>query len=134
MPYFFILLTILFWGIGAFLGKAVLKNGSSIYTYILEAMGTLTIAFLVSLSFRKEFVTVVSNFNWWGYIFGILWGLGTVTFIVALKYKPASIVLPLTSLYPLTTAVLAVIYLGETVTLKTGAGIACAILAAILLV
>ncbi|MDX9788529.1 MAG: EamA family transporter [Desulfobacterales bacterium] len=129
----FIVLTLLLWGIGAFIGKAVLKEATAISTYLLEAAGSLTVALLICLSFRKDFLSVFSHFNGWGYLFGILWGVGTVTFIVALKYKPASIVVPLTALYPLITALLAVIFLGEAITLKTSAGIVCAIMAAILL-
>jgi transporter family protein len=134
MAYLSVILTILFWGVGACSGKAVLEDGSPIYIYLLEASGTLTVAGCVSLLFREETRAVVRHFSGWGYLFGILWGLGTVTFIVALKHKPASIVVPLTALYPLTTAVLAIAFLGEPLTMKTGAGIACAILAAVLLV
>lgn len=133
MAWLSIILTILFWGAGAFIGKVVLKDGSSIYTYLLEASGTLTVAGSVCLLFRDEALSVARHFNGWGYLFGILWGLGTVTFIVALKGKPASIAVPLTALYPLTTAVLAVVFLGEPLTARTGAGIACAVLAAVLL-
>jgi drug/metabolite transporter (DMT)-like permease len=133
MAYLSIILTIVFWGAGAFIGKAVLRDGSSIYTYLLEASGTLSVAGCVCLLFKGEALSVVRHFNGWGYLFGILWGLGTVTFIVALKLKPASIAVPLTALYPLATAVLAMAFLGEPLTVKTGAGIACAILAAVLL-
>lgn len=129
----FIVLTLLLWGIGAFIGKAVLKETDAVTVYLLEAAGSLTVALLVALSFRKNFLSVFSDFNGWGYLFGILWGIGTVTFIVALKHRPASIVVPLTALYPLTTALLAVFFLGEAITLKTAAGILCAILAAVLL-
>jgi transporter family protein len=134
MAYVFIILTVLFWGTGAFLGKTVLKEASSIYVYILEALGTVTVAFLVSLFFRKEFISALSDFNWLGYLFGVLWGIGTVTFIIALKYKPASSVVPITALYPLVTAVLAIVLLREAITIKIGFGIACAILAAMLLI
>ena len=68
----FIVLTLVLWGVGAFLGKTVLKNQSAVSTYILEAFGTLTIAVIVSLFCRKEFILVFSSFNWWGYLFGIL--------------------------------------------------------------
>lgn len=129
----FIILTILFWGIGSFLGKTALKDTSSIYVYLFEALGTLTIAFLVASFSRKELLSIFQNFNWAGYLFGILWGLGTVTFILALKYKPVSIITPLTSTYPLVTILLALVLLKETITLKIGAGIILAIGAGLLL-
>lgn len=134
MTQIFVVLTIALWGVGAFLGKTVLKEERAISTYLWEAMGTLTIALLVSLYCKKEFLFVLSSFNWWGYLFGILWGIGTVTFIIALKSAPASIVLPLTSLYPLITALLAIFFLNEPLTIKTGTGIVLAVLAAVLLI
>lgn len=115
------------WGIGAFLGKTVLKDASSIFTYLLESFGTLSIALLVGIFYREEVMSVVQNFSWAGYLFGILWGIGTVTFIFALKYGSASTVTPVTALYPLVTVLLAVIFLKETITLKIGVGILMAI-------
>lgn len=129
----FIVLTVLFWGAGAFLGKSVLKNFSALHIYLLEALGTLTIAFLVALFYKQELLTAFHNFKWQGYLFGILWGLGTVTFVLALKLKPASVVVPFTALYPIITVMLAILLLKEVISLKIAAGIIFAVVAAFLL-
>ena len=133
MAYFFVFLTILFWGIGTYLGKAALHGVSPLYVYLFEALGTLTVACLTSLFFRRELLGAIARFSWAGYLFGILWGIGTVTFVIALKYKPAGVVVSLTGLYPLVTVVLAVLFLGETITMKTGIGMSLAILGGLLL-
>lgn len=134
MANLFIILTIILWGLGAFLGKSVLKGAPPIYTYLLEAFGTLTIAFLTATIFRKELIAAFHNFNWSGYLFGICWGIGTVTFVLALKYKPANTAVPLTALYPLITVILAIIFLKETITLKICIGVILAVIAGILLI
>ena len=45
----------------------------------------------------------------------------------------ASVAVPLTGIYPAVTVALAALFLGETITLKTGIGITFAIMAALLL-
>ncbi|MCK9352179.1 MAG: EamA family transporter [Candidatus Paceibacterota bacterium] len=129
----FIFITVLAWGIGAFLGKTVLQHSSSIYGYLLEALGTLSVALLVALFYKNEVVSITKNFSLNGYLFGILWGIGTVTFIIALKLKPSSFVVPLTALYPVITVILSVLFLKEEITLKITIGIIFAISATVLL-
>ncbi len=129
----FIFLTVVLFGVGAFLGKFALKNAAPLYVYMFEALGTLTVAATAAFVFRKEASEALHNFSAWGYVFGILFGLGTVTFIMALKLKPASLVVPLTALYPLVTVVLSMLVLNETITLKSALGIVFAVIAVILL-
>ena len=129
----FILLSILFFGVGAFLGKSALRDASSVYVYLFEALGTLTIATIIAFFFKKELGDALNDFSWQGYLFGLFFGLGTATFIVALKYKDASAVVPLTALYPLVTILLATVFLHEAITLKVGIGIMFAIIAGFLL-
>lgn len=129
----FIALTILFWGGGSFLAKVALKGAGPVQTYLWEALGTLTIACAVALYFRRDMAAMLDGFGVAGYWFGILWGLGTVTFIVAMKYAPASAAVPLTGLYPAVTVILAAMFLGEAISLRGVIGIALAIGAAMLL-
>jgi len=125
----FITLSIVFFGVGTFLGKMALENETPIAIYIFEGIGTLTVVAVVALWFWKDTIVAMGNINWIGYAFGICYGLGTVTFIMALKHWPASIVTPLSTLYVVITVILAIIFLGEAITLKTGIGIACALAA-----
>jgi transporter family protein len=60
---------------------------------------------------------------------GVLGVLGTMTFYVLLRVAPASIVVPLSALYPVVTVVLAVVFLHEDLSLTRVAGVVCALAA-----
>lgn len=128
-----IVITVLLWGVGSFLGKVALKEADPAKVYFLEALGTLTIACLAAIYFRKEVTSAFTSFTLASYAFGVLYGIGTVTFIFALKYKIASTAIPLTALYPLVAVLLAALFLQEPITLKTGLGIILAVSAGMLL-
>ncbi|MBI4828702.1 MAG: EamA family transporter [Nitrospinae bacterium] len=64
---------------------------------------------------------------------GVLGALATIAFYLALKRGPATLVHPMASLYIALTVPLCWYFLGETLTLKHGVGIAFAIAAAILI-
>jgi transporter family protein len=64
---------------------------------------------------------------------GMLGVLGTVTFYVLLKVAPASVVVPLSALYPVVTVVLAFFFLHEDLSLTRIAGLVCALAAVWLL-
>ncbi len=116
--------SIICYGVGTFIGKVALRNSSSINIYLLEALGTLTIAALVAIYFRNEAQSIVSSFNGYGYLFGILYGIGTVLFVVALKQQQASVATSLMAVYPAITVVLSVIFLKEIITFKILLGVA----------
>ena len=129
-----VVLSAAMFAVGSFLGKTLLKDLPSNHVYLMEAAGTLTVALCVLFFYRKEVSLLITNFTWTGYLFGLLWGVGTVLFIIGLKYKPASIAVPLNvSLYPLIVVLLSAIFLKEVITFKAGLGIAFAILGAFLL-
>ena len=71
-----------------------------------------------------------------GVIFAILSGLvgtlGTIPFLYALSKGRASVVVPMTSLYPLVTIILSLLILREPMTLKQGFGIFFALVALLL--
>ncbi|HEX7588240.1 MAG TPA: DMT family transporter [Anaerolineae bacterium] len=64
---------------------------------------------------------------------GMLGVLGTVTFYVLLRVAPASVVVPLSALYPVVTVVLAFFFLHEDLSLTRVAGLVCALAAVWLL-
>lgn len=64
---------------------------------------------------------------------GVFGGGGYVLFMKALSTGKASVVVPLTALYPALTAVLALVVLGERISTTQAAGIVLAVLAAVLL-
>ncbi len=64
---------------------------------------------------------------------GLISGISAIAFYAALKNAPASVIMPLSSLYMVITAVLAYFFLGETLGLRQIAGIILGILAITLL-
>ena len=64
---------------------------------------------------------------------GVIGGITSIIFYGVLKYAPASIVIPLTTLYVLVTVVLSYAFLGETISLRQAAGILLGIAAVFLL-
>jgi transporter family protein len=64
---------------------------------------------------------------------GLAGAVGFVYFFIALSRGPASTVIPITSLYVAVASMLALLLLSEPITLKKALGIACAVVAVILL-
>lgn len=64
---------------------------------------------------------------------GFVGAIGSLTFMLALGEGKASIVTPLTALYPVVTILLAVLVLQESISLQKGVGILFAIVAMVLL-
>jgi transporter family protein len=64
---------------------------------------------------------------------GVIGGITSLIFYGVLKYAPASVVIPLTTLYILVTVVLSCAFLGETISLRQAAGILLGIAAVFLL-
>lgn len=60
---------------------------------------------------------------------GMLGVLGTMTFYILLRVAPASVVVPLSAMYPVVTVVLAVLFLHEDLSLTRVAGVVCALAA-----
>ncbi len=65
---------------------------------------------------------------------GIVDMLANALYLVATRYGPLSLVVPLSSLYPASTVVLARVVLGERLSAWQGVGIACALVAVLLIV
>jgi transporter family protein len=64
---------------------------------------------------------------------GALCGMGMIGFLLLLSRNPASTVVPLTGLYPALTAVLAILFLRESITVPKVLGIALSMVAVYLL-
>ena len=60
---------------------------------------------------------------------GILGVLGTMTFYILLRTAPATVVVPLSAMYPVVTVVLAFLFLHEDLSLTRVAGVVCALVA-----
>src|SRR5580700_6048927 len=132
-PWFwFAAVTLLAWGTGGLLQKLSTNYISAESSLIWLVVGYLL---LEPLFYPGRAIFHYSRMNLvWALLSGLLNALGAWALFAALKSGgKASIVAPLTALYPIVVIVLVPFILHESVTPLQGAGIACSLVAVVLL-
>ena len=125
------LLTLALWGVWGIFPKLATNYLSPTSVMVYEGIGhiAVVIGVLAYLGFRPEVQAK-------GITFAILAGLvgtvGSLAFLFALSRGKASVVVPLTALYPVVTIALALLILREPITWTQGAGIFFALVALLL--
>jgi transporter family protein len=128
----FSLLALVLWGIWGFLGKAASQHLPSQQVYLLAITGHLAVtAYLLAGGLGA------ASWQPWGVGAalgaGLAMAVGLLCFFEALARGPATVVVPLTALYPAITVLLSRVILQEALTLRHLAGLALALAAAWLL-
>ena len=129
----FAFVAILLWGVWGILLKQASVHLNPLNNLVFSGMGSLAVVGLsiILLGGKLEFSSSR------GIIFSVLAGfIGTLAvlfFIYAVSKGRVSVVVPLTSLYPIITLVLAVLVLGESISIRQGFGIGFALIALLLL-
>jgi len=130
--YLLSLISLLMWGIWGIFAKFATENISSKFLFVISGFSafivTLIIFATMKLGIEKNSTGIV-----YALLAGIVGSFGSLFFYYALKNGKASIVVPLTALYPLITVIFGIFILKEKVTAIRMAGIALAIAASILL-
>lgn len=124
-------ISVLAWGTWGIVLKFAYSGAGWRQVYFFSAIASFLLALTIFLFTRGE--VKFDKPIVYALIAGLLGGLGYIFFIRALETGKASVVIPLTALYPAVTAVLAVIILGEKLTPTQTLGILLAILAVYLL-
>lgn len=123
---------LILWGFWGFFPKLTLNFLDTKSAVLYEVLGAVFVALiiLIGLEFRPQFHAK-------GFLFAFITGAcaigGAWFFLTALNVGKVSVVAPFTAMYPLLSVVLAVIFLGETISLKEGIGIAFAVASMLLL-
>ena len=125
-------LCLLFWGLWGFVLKLAYSNLSWTETYFLSTLASF-IVMLVVVSYYRAIPMSLNTYSVTALVAGVFGGAGYIFFVKALEHGKASVVIPLTALYPAVTAIIALIILREKISLYQGIGIVLAIAAAILL-
>ncbi len=125
-------LCLLFWGLWGFVLKLAYSNLSWTETYFLSTLASF-IVMLVVVSYYRAIPSSLNTYSVTALVAGVFGGAGYIFFVKALEHGKASVVIPLTALYPAVTAIIALIVLREKISLYQGIGIVLAIAAAILL-
>ncbi len=122
------LLALCFWGVWGFLTKLSADRVPWQTMMIFYAVSALIIGFLAKPSLPSGDIP-----HAWGLLAGFACAVGFLYFYIAMSRGPASVVIPLTSMYLAPASILAFLFLSEPVTLKKVLGILCAAAAVLLL-
>ena len=122
------LLCIGWWGVFGFLAKLGSNDSSPSNLQVLFTGGMVPLI-LVALVRSKLRVETDRRGIAYGVLNGILAGLGSLAYFAAMSRGQASIVGPVTSLFPLVTVVLALLLLKERINRLQGIGIILALVA-----
>lgn len=127
------ILTIVFWGTWGVVSKAAMGMMSPLLNQVLFTLGLVPLVLATAMSKNVSVGTNKLQGSAYAFVTGILGGVGNVTFFEALSHGgKASIVVPITGLYPLLTVLTALPLLREKLNRIQVMGIALAV-AAILL-
>jgi transporter family protein len=120
------------WGIWGFLGKAASPHLPAQMVYLLTISGHLVVVGYIAVAGLGAVV-----WQPWGVSAalgsGLAMAVGLLFFLEALARGPATVVVPLTALYPAVTVVLSRLFLKEALTWRHAVGLALALAAAWLL-
>jgi bacterial/archaeal transporter family protein len=106
------LLCIFWWGLWGFLSKIGSEAATPMQMQILFTLGMLPVAVGMLLQMRWKLDRDRGGVTY-GLLCGIATGLGTLGYYAALREQNASVVTPLTGLFPVLTIVLAFVVLRE---------------------
>ncbi len=131
---FFSLLTILSWGAWGAVSKLASDGVDANTNQIFFTLGLLPLMILVLRPLRRSRRQSTRAGAGWAFFTGILGGTGNIAFFRALYAGGnASIVVPVTALFPLVTVVLAVVFLRERLGRAQKLGLVLALIAIYLL-
>ena len=121
------LLTVLFWGVWGATSKAVADDIDTYMNQVLFTIGLVPVLILVIRSPRLAGGKNRKRGIFYAFITGILGGVGNITFFKSLTMGGrAAVVVPMTSLAPLVTVVLAFLVLRERMSTSQLIGLAVA--------
>lgn len=125
---FYALLTLVLWGLWGVFSKIASSHLPGVIVYLVEVAVYLAVGGLIWLQMRPPF-----DWNYAGLIAaaaaGLSGGFALFFFFKALSLGPAAVIVPMTSLYPVITVILGIVFLQESLTARQLAGIMLAVAA-----
>lgn len=129
---YLIIFAVLGWGIGSLFNKVANDN-----MHPIMVSATATVVFIILLGLTFAFYKFDYKVNSTGIIAATVGGLcmclASMAYFYALRGGHAGIITALTSMYPVLTLILSMIFLKETITMRQGIGVVFAIIAFILM-
>jgi len=127
----FSIITIICWGLWGFFTKLASAYLNWHQIFLVTNTISFAVSLLIFIVLKPSINVSSSGFNY-ALIAGLMGSLALISFNVAIKEGKAIIVVPLTALYPVVTAVLSYLILHEEITLTKGLGITLALVAIVL--
>lgn len=124
---------IIVWGVWGLLNKRALEASGWREVYVFSVPVTALVVAGIMAVGRPDLAAMSRSAMAWALATNAAGVGGTLLFYQALARGKASVVLPLTAMYPALTVILALLILGEAVSLKQGLGILLALIAVFLL-
>jgi bacterial/archaeal transporter family protein len=125
-------LTLLAWGVWGFFSKLASSHARPRQTLLFQAVGVMAFGFVVLTMERFHIQWSPQGFGW-SAAAGFVNFIGFLAFFAAIEKGKVSTIIAMSSLYPVITIVLSVLFLQEKISSREGLGIACALLAGFLL-
>lgn len=123
---------IVLWGVWGLLLKISYKEMAWSDVYFLSTLASFTLSITIYMLIGSKNLQI-NAIHYIPLLAGLFGGLGYVFFIKALESGSASIIIPLTAIYPALTTILAIIFLGEKISIHQVVGIILALTAIVLL-
>jgi transporter family protein len=121
------ILTLLAWGLWAFLPKLATQRIDPQSGIVYQALGGIPVGlWVLFIRFRIEFE--LPGFLYC-LVIGLLGFIGAFMYLVAVSKGPLPLVAPITALYPMLAIIFGFVYLNETISLKQGLGIVLSLMA-----
>jgi transporter family protein len=117
------LLTLLAWGLWAFLPKLATKYIDPQSAMVYQALGGVLVGLVVLISLKFQVQFNIPGFTL-SLAIGILGFFGAFMYLVAVSRGPLTLVAPVTALYPMIAILLGIIFFQEALSIKQGIGIA----------
>ena len=124
--------TLVAWGVWGVFSKLASSYGRPRQTLLFQVAGVMAFGFIV-LSMERFHIQWSARGFGWSAAAGFVNFVGFLTFFAAVEKGKVSTVIAMSSLYPVVTIVLSILFLHEKISTREGLGIACALLAGFLL-
>lgn len=126
------LIGIFLWGLWGFLSKIGADTASPVQMQILFTLGMLPVAGAMLLRTRTKLDRNLAGICY-GLLCGVATGAGTLGYYAALRHQSASVVAPVTGLFPVLTVALAFVLLRERLNKVQMAGMLLALASVVIL-
>ena len=131
---FFSLLSMLLWGVWGLISKLAVELTSPLQNQVVSTSGLVLAVLLFARSKNLGVGTAKRRGAFWAFVTGLCGGIGNVALFLAFGHGgKASIVVPLSGVYPLVSVALALVLLKEKLNRVQIAGIGLALAALVLL-